>query len=45
MADLTRISISLEENLLEAFDKLITAKETKLIRTYLDERRKQTLQE
>ncbi|MBI3824307.1 MAG: nickel-responsive transcriptional regulator NikR [Planctomycetes bacterium] len=26
MADLTRISISLEENLLEAFDKLITAK-------------------
>jgi CopG family nickel-responsive transcriptional regulator len=26
MADLTRISISLEENLLEAFDKVITAK-------------------
>src|SRR4051794_37699859 len=26
MADLTRISISLEENLLEAFDKLISAK-------------------
>ena len=26
MADLTRISISLEENLLETFDKLITAK-------------------
>src|SRR5438445_13484470 len=26
MADLTRISISLEENLLEAFDKLITGK-------------------
>jgi CopG family nickel-responsive transcriptional regulator len=26
MAELTRISISLEENLLEAFDKLITAK-------------------
>jgi CopG family transcriptional regulator, nickel-responsive regulator len=26
MADLTRISISLEENLLEAFDRLITAK-------------------
>jgi CopG family nickel-responsive transcriptional regulator len=26
MADLTRISISLEENLLEAFDKLIAAK-------------------
>src|ERR1022692_2594945 len=26
MADLTRISISLEENLLEAFDKLVAAK-------------------